>query len=738
MRFFSIFKRNLLPFSILIFAVLFNAIFLLPEITQISPDQNDNVMHYSLSLSAQNEFEAGGNPIDHWVNYWSMGFPVFHYYPHFSHLLVVAVYHLLLRKIPLFFVYHLIAYLLLVFYPLAVYWGMRKMAFSRLDSACIALFSLTMSNINGYGFELISYLWRGSGMFTQLTAMFLFPISLGLVYGTIKRGGRIIGASLGLAAVFLSNLTIGVAAIYSIFPILLSVYKKEKLFDQLKRTLLALAVFLGLVSYFVIPILFNSQYQAHSLYDFREKWDSYGAKYVISQLFNGNLFDFGRLPVVTLLAGFGFLLALSRRRPAYRFAAYGFIFWLLLYFGRPFWGGLLKIFPMSAEMHWHRFIAMVQLFGAMLAGIMLSNLVKFVGVRFKYKFSWIAAPIIIILIALPVFWERAQFIAVNNIWIRDSRTNYLGEKNDFETIVTQIKQLPPGRVYPGLRANWGSNFKVGSVSVFYVLSDYEIPALSFLPDSWALPGDFVVNFNEYNPAHYDLFNVKYVIAPDGKTFPSFVKKAGKAGKFNLYTVKTSGYFDLVNSPVALYGDKNSIWAATLLWLRSPMSENKNYLSVYFDRNDRDGYDKKLFCRNRYEYCELGNTPTAGGRIDLSRKEFKHLLSVNDPLDTLKYKKSVPGKVLSEEAGRDRYAATVQADNDCWLLFKMTYHPGWRALCDGVEEKTVILSPGFIGVKIDKGRHTVVFDYRAPGYKNYLLALGLALAVGMFLFERKKP
>src|SRR6185436_14717878 len=44
--------------------------------------------------------------------------------------------------------------------------------------------------ITGYGFEWGSFTWLGSGMWSMLWALWLMPISLGLVWRAIAKGER--------------------------------------------------------------------------------------------------------------------------------------------------------------------------------------------------------------------------------------------------------------------------------------------------------------------------------------------------------------------------------------------------------------------------------------------------------------------------------------------------------------------------------------------------------------------
>ena len=94
-------------------------------------------------------------------------------------------------------------------------------------------------------------------------------------------------------------------------------------------------------------------------------------------------------------------------------------------------------------------------------------------------------------------------------------------------------------------------------------------------------------------------------------------------------------------------------------------------------------------------------------------------------------------MISEDPGKNEFSGRVKADKDCLLLFKMTYHPGWHAYIDGKEKDKVILSPGFIGVKINKGIHQVKFVYLAQSWKTPLLFVGLFSLAALFLWERKR-
>jgi Bacterial membrane protein YfhO/6-pyruvoyl-tetrahydropterin synthase related domain len=725
--------RKSLPLAILVAVTLFYAIMLMPELTVLSPELNDNVFHYALTLSMQREFAAGGNILDHWVPYWSMGYPVFHHYQHIPHLIIVAIYNIFYGQIPLFLIFRFFTYILLVLYPLVLYFSLRRMRFSALIAAFAALFALTLSNISGYGLELGSFLWRGSGMFSQLWATFLFPLTVSSIYISLKENRSYFQSVIFLFLLANSQVMYGLMAIITSALFLFIDFDFAQIFKRVKRFSFILIMFFLMIAYLLIPLIIDSPYHAHSTYDFLEKWDSYGWKTVVTQFLNGDIFDSGRLPIITFLVVIGAIFALSRKSFRYHWAAAGFILWFLLYFGRSTWGILIDLLPLSSALHLHRFITMVHFFGAILAGIGLSAVFSVLKRRIRLVF-------VIILIALlvsPIISNRFHYIRQNNEWLRDNKVRYQKEEKDFTVMLNTIKHSPPGRVYPGRRANWGKDFKVGRASVFYLLPVNEIVALSNLPFSWALTGDFSVNFNEWDLAHYNLFNVRYILADDKKKVPSFAKLIKSRGRFRLYKIETSGYFDLVKSPLAIYADKNSIWNLMVLWMRSPWVAKNQFISVFFDRRSHSGYQNSLLLENRNYYWPVMPNMENGGRIKTPKQKKSNVFSVSSILDIPIYKKAVPGKMLSETVGKNKFESKIRVNEECFLLFKMTYHPGWDVYVDGKKTKTVIMSPGFIGVKVTKGEHAVKFLYRPPRWKGFLVIISFITAGWLFFRERKR-
>jgi hypothetical protein len=84
-----------------------------------------------------------------------------------------------------------------------------------------------------------------------------------------------------------------------------------------------------------------------------------------------------------------------------------------------------------------------------------------------------------------------------------------------------------------------------------------------------------------------------------------------------------------------------------------------------------------------------------------------------------------------------YRADVSvAREGCFAMLKQSFHPNWQATVDGQPAKTVMLSPGFIGVPLAAGQHKVELSYRGGAMKPLLLFAAIPLLGLAFFAERR--
>ena len=237
-------------------------------------------------------------------------------------------------------------YLLIVLFPASVYCGSRLLGLPPPAAGLAALLAFAPSAIGdpgSYGLGYGSVTWRGSGLYTQLFALHLLVIGFGLTARALdgvgwKRRG---GAGLALAFTALSHIIFGYAAFVSA-AVLAVVGPSRERAQRLVKLVSTAVLGLLLMAWFVIPLVLVKGTVNHSRWEEARKWDSYGAPFILHELFTGRMLDFGRLPVLSLLLAAGVagaVMAVVRRRDplAQRLLALCGV-WLALFFGRETWG----------------------------------------------------------------------------------------------------------------------------------------------------------------------------------------------------------------------------------------------------------------------------------------------------------------------------------------------------------------------------------------------------------------
>jgi uncharacterized membrane protein YfhO len=90
----------------------------------------------------------------------------------------------------------------------------------------------------------------------------------------------------------------------------------------------------------------------------------------------------------------------------------------------------------------------------------------------------------------------------------------------------------------------------------------------------------------------------------------------------------------------------------------------------------------------------------------------------------------PGSLHEVSLTRQDASATVDLEETGVVLFKATYHPGWKAYIDGVRTATMTLTPGLLGIEVPAGVHHLELHYRSGWSKVILLVLGTLVALAI--------
>lgn len=688
-------------------AVFFNVIFLWSEIAIPTVNLNDEVLHLTAIQEASMILRQNLNLTDFWLSQIGLGFPLFHHYQHLPHTVLVVIDQLTSSFLSLPQLLDVSRYLLLVFFPVSIFLAMRRFGFDSLASGFSALVASLLSTNALYGLDYGSYIWRGSGLYTQLWAMFFLPLALAEIYQVITGKNRFFGAVFFSVIVLLSNLFYGYILVLSSIPLVFLRFKKEEIFHRLKRlSLIFLLVGLA-TSYFWIPFLLDRTYVNRSIWEESFKYDSFGIFKVLGDLVAGRLLDYGRIiPVLTIFFSLStLLLFLKRSKERYRILLWLTVFWLALYFGRPTWGKFLDILPFSQYLHLHRFIGGFHLAAIMSIGAGVSLVFKWI--QKKSSRLVILLAVIIVVMLSPAYIERIEFYTKNAQWRLENQNAFSLVKDELLDIGNTLKNLPPGRIYAGLPSNWGNYpyYRIGSVPLYAIFPQLGLDSLGYAYHSEAFSDDIRLHFDDTNLAQYNLFNVRYVLLHNTWSPAYYYSEIKKFSSYTLYEIPTTGYFDLVDAPAVFYGKGSDFYYPNSKWLFSSLPELKQHPIIEITEEPEKTFGLPVFSFKRIDEKILSD---------------------------LALEQSERGEIFNERVEANKYWVQFGVERDSYLVLKANYHPGWQVYLDQEEVKPVMLAPGFIGIRVQPGVHQALFTYRAPVWRFPLLMLGI-LSLGLIFF-----
>ncbi len=296
--------------------------------------------------------------------------------------------------------------------------------------------------------------------------------------------------------------------------------------------------------------------------------------------------------------------------------------------------------------------------------------------------------------------ERAKYLSNNAEWGRKSLAAYNANRDAIDAALSVMKERG-GRAYAGLAAGWGGSFKIGDLPFYAYISRERQPALSFMYHSMSLTSEIMTRFNEWASAQYRLFDIRTVVAPTTVELPNFLTPIEKSGPFRVLAAPGSSDFDIVDVFYAVRTDKYDFYDINDRWLQSPWVANRQYLFLDF----------------------FSDAPA-----QLARLSPGESLPASTRLPS-------PGDVLAEQHDEQIYRAEIEAERPSYVLFKTTWHPNWKATVDREPVRTAMLSPGFIGIPVTAGRHSIEIHYEPQPWQPILAIAGACLALLTFFFAK---
>jgi hypothetical protein len=686
--------RDLRPLGLVALAVAFNMWVLRAEMLPVLYP-NDASVHLSMVQWALDRIHGGHLPFDGWYPYLGLGSSLFHHYQSLPHSLTAG----LALSIGPDWAFSITLYLLLTTWPISVYLGARLLGWERGVAAVAALVSPLLVSTPAYGYEYGSYAWRGYGMWSQLWATWLMPLAWGVSWRAISQSkptryavaALVVGltAALHFLSGYLVLLVLGVWVLI----------RPSEFRTRLWRAIVVGVGALFIISWVVVPLLLDSRWTGQSQY-LKGMWvfDSFGARKVLAWLFTGQLFDGTRtIPVISLLVGVGTIVCIAKARRDERARALlgAMVLSLLLFFGRPTLGPILKILPGSSDLLLHRFIMGVHMAGIFLAGVG-GGWLGWAALRTLRRFTQNVSPALatatVVILGLgilaPGWAERwGGFARQDARWIRDQRAVDATEGADLRSLVEEAKARGPGRLYSDMLGTRCGDFKLGMVRVCQAFVSYRADSIGFSLRTTSLSSDFEANFDDRDPAQYNLFDVRYVILPAG-TEPSVpATLIDRRGELVLWEVPTTGYLDVVDTvPPPITADRSDLYQQAGFFLQSDLLEQGRYPTIAFAGAP-------------------AAPPTMTGGVP-------------------------PGGPAGSVAFEDDHladgvvTANVVADRPAMVILKASFDPRWQVIVDGVPLAPQMVAPSFVGRTIPAGSHSIVFRYKPFPFYDVLFPMGV--------------
>jgi hypothetical protein len=681
----------------------FNLWGLHPELAHV-PYVNDESIHASMVRWAHDRISSGHLPLDGWYPWLSFGASRFHHYQSLPHVIIGFLGSLFGPM----HAFRWSTYLLLSFWPLSVYWGVRLLGWDRWSAGLAALVSPLVASIRANGYEYNSYTWQGWGTWTQLWGMWLLPLAWGLSWRAVARRGSYALAAVVLALTIAVHFLTGYLALLAL-GVWVIVHPPE-LLKRLGRGLLVGVGALVVASWVLVPLIVDrtwtpqSEYSRGTFY-----YNSFGGKTVLRWLLTGEIFDFQRGAVLTLLVGLGLIfcvLRFLRDERARAVLGVGALS-LLLFSGRSTLGPLLKVLPGSSDLYLNRYIMGVQLAGIFLAGIGLAwagrTLLEMSEglVRRAQGLATAALVVIAVVILAPAWKERIRYAHNGDQIIHAQQMADVTDGRNLDALIAEAKRMGPGRIYGGARNNWGQRYRVGFVPVYIWLLDRDADAVGFVRPAFSLSSNVEPHFNDTDPAQYRLFDVRYLLTPPDRAPSVPATRIDRRGRHTLWEVKgTTGYLQLVDTTGSIRADRTNIGARTAHFLAS---------------ND--------LARDLYPTIDFAGRGAAPPTTDPAEPP-----------------RGPPGEVTRESPALQdgKVVGGVIAKRRAMVMLKASFDPRWRVVVDGTEYRPQMVAPSFVGREIPPGRHTVAFVYQPYPHYVLLIVIGVLTLLGLAMGQRFGP
>jgi len=655
---------------------------------------DDSSLHEQMVRFATAQLRSGHLPLSSWFPFLGEGSPQFLHYQSLPAILTGALGLLIGPDVA----FRWTLYLLLSLWPISVYLSARAFGAGTAAAAATAAMAPFLVSATGVGYEQQAYVWTGFGVWTQLWASWTLPLAWGWSWRAIRDGRGYVGAVLLTALTVALHFETGYLAlsVLLVWPLVAG----RPLVARLRRAAVLLGGSLLASAWVIVPLVEQRRWAAvNEPLQSTGLVNGYGARLVLDWLVSGQLLDHGRLPVVTVFAALGLVvawLAWSSDADA-RALLVALAVCLLLAFGRTTFGSLMEAIPGGADLFFRRFMMGVQLAALLLAGRgaawLAARCVRLLEARVpRWPPGLSPAAVLVAAIAVlaPAWLQLGAYDRHDGAAIATQRRADNSQGADVDRLVAVIKRDGGGRTYAGMPSNWGQDFTVGSVPVFKYLESRDVDEVGYTLRTASLMTDPEYFFDDRDPSDYRLFGIRYLVLPARDQPPVRARLAMRSGPYWLWTIDGVGYIQAGRIVGEISANRTNVGARSVRLLHSGLAAGGAYLGV------RYGVD-------------------GGG---------------DGRLPTVRSQSSV-GEVRAERADLDdgEAAATVWMRRPGVVVLSASYDPGWTATVNGRRRPTLMVAPALVAVDVPAGTEHVVFRFHGYGDYPELLALsGLTLAM----------
>jgi len=675
-----------------------------------APYGDDNSAHLALMMHIAELWRSGVT--DLWWNQSNLGLPLFMAYQPLPALVSGTAAGLFSETAVRITLYKGTILALWATMPAAWYLGGRWLGMERRTALLFGLGTLAIRDIHavGFGFTAASF----GGLYTQIWGMWFLPATLGAFRRYVENRSLPLVVPVGLFVVLsMSHLFCGMYAGIGGLVWVAVLSPKGRV---ARRALQVFAPALALLAFWIGPLLATS-HLVGGLPWRDQYYNGWPAVELFRHLLGGDVFDWKRLPYLTLLA-LGGLVAAVRRETEGRLESWVLALGastLVLFMGRTNFGGWYDLIPMHADINVMRYMNGLHFCGLILAAFAGRELWEGGRVRLAQH---LPADRVAVVGATAAVAVGAAF-AVDRYRAMESTLKTFDHRHS--NVRATVEQLESGR---------GQRFAVSddlnTAPHFY--RDL-IPALagraqlqSYALGYHATLSTYYADYIEYDSTWARLFNVGSFLARE--PFPNetvdHLPEIFEKGPYRLFAAGEEaswGYFDFVRTPTRIEGGYREIRPAV-----------RRLLVPGFERRA----------------LPLLEGPTEASRAaggPIQRIERGETLAWRegaadrwvDFLRDAARDRPIASEVVSEARGPNWYAADVRgAGGDERLLLKANYFPFWSATVDGEPVAIDHVAPNFMAIDVPEGEHRVRFTYRNPWWQKLGAVLTLVILCGWSL------